>query len=223
MIILCNFCQHPGLLAHLESVIKRAIFYCRNIWVTYWHSIQFMKLNNFSKLADPGKIVQTGISAGSRNSTSFAWVKNILSNHLSEGFISNLDRESSHIFSLFWMLIQKRLPAEISEDLVTWLTETGIHRMNNNVVLGWRDDHGEIELDVGSNLFTFHNAEYAPPTGMMSANYSRYFFVCLFLLTDCRDMFTGRLSSLTSLQFHGQYPGLWLIIKEATSTMLLME
>ena len=103
------------------------------------------------------------------------WVRNILSKRISASTIDTLDRQTSHIFSLFWMLICKRLPPEISDDLVTWLTNTSIPRMNKDVFL-WlveETDIGEIELDIGGNIFNFCEAEFAPPSGAMAANYSR--------------------------------------------------
>jgi hypothetical protein len=47
--------------------------------------------------------------------------------------------------------------------------------MNRDVLLGLAEesDFGEIELDIGGNLFKFPEAELAPPTGAMAANYSR--------------------------------------------------
>ena len=136
----------------------------------------------FFQLADPGKIVQLGISAGSRSKPSIGWVRNILSNLVSDSEVDKLDRESAHIFSLFWMLIRKRLPEKVSDDLVTWLTETGIHRMSKDILGGFKnaDDFGEMELNIGDSLFSFHNAEHAPPSGMMAANYSRHFnfYIC---------------------------------------------
>jgi hypothetical protein len=142
-----------------------------------------MKLTHSLKLADPGKIVQTGISAGSRKAPSIDWVQNILSKRLSGDDIDKLDRETAHVFSLFWMLIRRRLPREISDDLVNWLTETGIHRMNKDVLCGFQEEgsFGEIELDIGNNLFNLKWAEYAPPSGVMAANYSRHFLVLFFL------------------------------------------
>lgn len=136
---------------------------------------------NFYKLEDPGKIVQTGISAGARNKPFIHWVQNILSKRLSTDFIDKLDRETAHAFSLFWTLIRRRLPDEVSSDLAAWLTETGIYRMNKDILEGFQDkaDHGEIELDIGDNLFNFQWAELAPPSGVMAANYSRYLTLCL--------------------------------------------
>jgi hypothetical protein len=131
-------------------------------------------LLHFTQLADPGKIVQVGISAGARSNPSLDWVKNITSRRLSEDFVDDLDLKTAHAFSLLWMLIRKKLPDELSDDLVTWLVKTGIYRMNKDVVRGFREqDDGEIELDIGGNSFNFQWAELAPPSGVMAANYSR--------------------------------------------------
>jgi hypothetical protein len=73
------------------------------------------------------------------------------------------------------MLIRKKLPSEISDDIVTWLTNTSIPRMNKDVLLGLVEENaiGDIELDIGQNVFSFQGAELAPPSGAMTANYSR--------------------------------------------------
>ena len=99
----------------------------------------------------------------------------ILSNRTSEDTAAILDRNTSHIFSLFWMLIRKRLPHEISDDIVSWLSTTSVPQINRDVLLGLAEesDFGEIEMDIGGNLFKFSDAELAPPTGAMAANYSR--------------------------------------------------
>ena len=130
---------------------------------------------HFTQLADPGKIVQLGFLAGSHSKPIINWVKNILSNCLSDDFVDDLDQKAAHAFGLLWMLICRKLPDELSDDLVTWLTETGIYRMNKDAVRGFREqsDVGEIELDIGGNSFNFQWAELAPPSGVMAANYSR--------------------------------------------------
>jgi hypothetical protein len=104
-------------------------------------------------------------------------VKNICSTRLSDEFVNDLDRKAAHAFALFWMLIRRRLPAEVSDDLVTWLTESGIYRMNKEVVehLRKQSAEGEIELDIGDHSFNLQWAELAPPSGVMAANYSRHF------------------------------------------------
>ena len=73
------------------------------------------------------------------------------------------------------MLIRRRLPDEVSDDLVTWLAESGIYRMNKEAVRGLRElnDKGEIELEIEGNSFNFDWAELAPPSGVIAANYSR--------------------------------------------------
>jgi hypothetical protein len=47
--------------------------------------------------------------------------------------------------------------------------------MNKDAVRGLREQNGEgeIELDIGGNVFNFQWAELAPPSGVMAANYSR--------------------------------------------------
>ena len=128
--------------------------------------------------------MQVGYSAGARSKPTFDWVRNILSKRTSSNTIDILDRESSHAFSLFWMLIRKKLPSEISDDIISWLNKTGIPRMNKNALsnLGEESEIGSIDLDIAGNIFSFHSAELAPPAGAMAVNYSRYFFLLLLLL-----------------------------------------
>jgi hypothetical protein len=73
------------------------------------------------------------------------------------------------------MLICKKLPAEVSDDTISWLTTTSVPRMNRDVLLGLakESDFREIELDVGGDLFKFTEAELAPLAGGMAANYLR--------------------------------------------------
>ena len=176
------------------------MFYCRSIY--------FIKLI-ILKLADPGKIVQTGLSAGSRNRPCIDWVKNILSKQLSDDAIDKLDREIAHVFSLFWMLIRRRLPSVVSDDLVSWMAETGIQRMNKDVLRGLQNESnfGEIELNIGDDLFNFPLAEFAPPSGVMAANYSRFFFFFFFpilLIHYCIDLFTQNKVNHINIPSHGQ-------------------
>ena len=130
---------------------------------------------HISQLADPGSIVQVGVSAGARSKPSLDWVRNITSKQLSGKAVDELDRKTAHAFSLFWMLIRRRLPDEVSDDLVTWLAESGIYRMNKEAVQGLREqsDVGEIELEIDEHTFDFQWAELAPPSGVMAVNYSR--------------------------------------------------
>jgi hypothetical protein len=73
------------------------------------------------------------------------------------------------------MLIQKKLPSQVTDDIITWLAATSIPRMNKSVALNLAKESniGEIELDIAGSLFNFPAAEFAPPSGAMAANYSR--------------------------------------------------
>ena len=76
------------------------------------------------------------------------------------------------------MLICQRLPSIVSDDLIDWMAKTGIQRMIKDVLQDFQKetDFGEIELDIGNDLFNFQWAEFAPPSGVMAANYSRHFY-----------------------------------------------
>ena len=83
----------------MRNVIKRAVDHCKSMRVSVIFNFSLYKAR-FYKLADPGKIVQTGISAGACDRPCLNWVQNILSKRLSEDFINKLDQEIAHVFSL---------------------------------------------------------------------------------------------------------------------------
>ena len=79
------------------------------------------------------------------------------------------------------MLICPKLPSEVSDDIISWIDSLkGSHvlAMNKEVIRGLVDPATPptLEIPIAGNLFTFDGAEYAPPSGVMAANYSRYLF-----------------------------------------------
>ena len=176
--------------------------------------------------------MQTGLSAGSRHRPCIDWVQNILSKRLSDDTIAKLDRETAHVFSLFWMLIRRRLPGTVSDDLINWMAETGMQHMNKGVLQDFQKDSesnfGEIELDIGNDLFNFQSAEFAPPSGVMAANYSRHFqsifsTFSFYLTYHCIDMFTENKANHINIPSHGRWNEHWPMIKEGTFTTVTME
>jgi len=66
------------------------------------------------------------------------------------------------------MLIRKKLPSEVTDDIISWLTVTSIPRMNKNVLLKLVEEKavGEIELDIaGNSLLTFLRQNLHLPQG----------------------------------------------------------
>ena len=102
--------------------------------------------------------------------------------------------------------------------------------MNKDVLQDFQKetDFGEIELDIGNDLFNFQWVEFAPPSGVMATNYLRHFhsafFYCFFNFTHyCIDMSTENRVNHINISSHGQSHKLWPIIKEGTSTTVTME
>lgn len=158
------------------------------------------------QLEDPGSLVQIGYSAGSRSSPKFDWVKNVQREGLfAPGTCQERDRQASCAFAYLWNLARNKVPAEVIGDFEAFVKELQIGRMddrgsmagdgkgisgNSGTMAGASQTTGSYTLQSGSRTFTFHNAELAPPTGVMALNYARCalstFFLNLFLIQNFR-------------------------------------
>jgi hypothetical protein len=83
-------------------------------------------------------------------------------------------------------MAKARVPDIVINDLVTFLDDLGINRMDTNERLCGKD--GVYGLEVDGYLMEFHGVELAPPQGMLGLNYARY--VCP-LTTLCPQHFSN--------------------------------
>ena len=171
MAILRNFVGQPAVLNWLDGIITEEVKYRKNIRVRSSPYRPYMHLT-FMKLEDPGKLVQVGFSTGARSKPSFHWVRNIPSKTVKAETADKLDQDSAAAFSLVWTLLKKKLPPVIISDTEEWIAKTDVPRMSKEV-LGENGDIGPIRIYVQDDSFNLHNAELAPPTGVMAQNYAR--------------------------------------------------
>ncbi|OSD04897.1 hypothetical protein PYCCODRAFT_1331890, partial [Trametes coccinea BRFM310] len=121
---------------------------------------------------DPGEMVQTGYTAGSRSHPSFNWVRNLVRKRaLTAEQVASYDYATSCLFATGWNIIRSCLPRVISADWVDYLRTNGLPAMDAGV--GMSGTTGDYSIQCGDDTITFHNAELAPPTGILNHNYSR--------------------------------------------------
>lgn len=116
-----------------------------------------------------------GYTAGQRSKPCFGWAKNLLRKHTAQD-AERLACESSSVFAVFWNMCRYRLPAVVVEDVEKYLATTGVRRMDAGGVLASGTDpaKGHYTVSAGDGIkFTINDADLAPPTGVMAANYSR--------------------------------------------------
>ncbi|KAI0755594.1 hypothetical protein C8Q74DRAFT_1169340, partial [Fomes fomentarius] len=124
------------------------------------------------RLEDPGTLVQTGYTAGSRSKPSFDWVRNLLwKRELTPEFLATADHHTSCLFAIFWNICRNHLPAEVIEPWVAYNAEHMLPRMDG----GLRSDRdtGDVTIELGDDSVTFRNMELAPACGLLGQNYSR--------------------------------------------------
>lgn len=125
------------------------------------------------QLEDPGKLIQTGYSAGARSKPSFTWVRNIADKRdLSPEFVASSDFRTSCLFAAFWNMCRSRLPPEVMEDIIDFNEQHKLLRMDAGTRASAQT--GRVSLDLGAHPIVFQDMELAPACGMLGANYSRY-------------------------------------------------
>jgi hypothetical protein len=112
-----------------------------------------------------------GYSAGSRNAPSFDWVKNLLRDPSPEEFYA-LNYDTSSVFALFWNMLRNTIPPFIINNTIECFDRMKIHRMDSNERLP--TGRGKYTVTVDDIQVDFHNAELAPPRGVMAINYVRF-------------------------------------------------
>lgn len=125
---------------------------------------------------DTGYISLFGKSCGSRNRPAFNWVRNITSSTATATEIEGNDLDCSASFALFWNMALSILPPQPLEDYKKFLAELGLPRMDAHGKMPYdrESGKGDYTIRVGKWDYTFRSEELAPPTGVISENYSRY-------------------------------------------------
>ncbi|KAL7277988.1 hypothetical protein ACG7TL_001801 [Trametes sanguinea] len=121
---------------------------------------------------DPGAMVQTGYTAGSRSAPLFAWVRNLEhKKRLTPERVASSDYASSCLLAVGWNIIRSAFPPVITSDWIDFLCANGLPAMDAGV--GSASHSGDYSIQYGDDTITFHDAELAPPTGILNHNYSR--------------------------------------------------
>ncbi|RPD56393.1 hypothetical protein L227DRAFT_508427, partial [Lentinus tigrinus ALCF2SS1-6] len=124
-------------------------------------------------LEDPGKMIQTGYSAGARSKPVFNWVRNVISRQeTSLEFLASSDFRSSCLFALGWNICRSVLPHDgVMKEWVEFLDNNRLPRMDGGV--GIQSSTGNVTIHLGDTPVTFHNMELAPASGLLNQNYAR--------------------------------------------------
>ena len=125
------------------------------------------------QLEDPGKMIQTGYSAGARSQPSFNWVRNVTSRkETSAEFLALSNFRTSCLFALSWNICRSVLPGSgIMDDWVDFLDKNRLPRMDGGV--STQSSTGDVTINLGDTPITFHNMELAPASGLLNQNYAR--------------------------------------------------
>ncbi|KAI0349787.1 hypothetical protein OH77DRAFT_1577594 [Trametes cingulata] len=162
-----------GFLSWARDTIKDGIIGRRSIRVSCdFYRVFPLPAADAIQKEDTGMLVQAGYTAGSRSHPSFNWVRNLLRRReLSPEFLATSDYHTSCLFALAWNIIRARLPGTITTDWVDFLRDNGLPAMDAGIGMGGVT--GDYAIRFGDEEVIFHEAELAPPTGLLHLNYSR--------------------------------------------------
>ncbi|PWW73761.1 hypothetical protein C7212DRAFT_91589, partial [Tuber magnatum] len=162
-----------------EATDKIVTIVYRNFMSNQYHSIlewinatilASIERKKSAQLEDPGKIVQTDYSAGSRSHPQFDWAKNLLSKTYSTQEQQEPNYLESSVFALFWNMARKLIHGNISKDIEEFL-ETEIARMDNKEK---QKANNTYTIQYEQEIYEFDQGKLAPPVGFFASNYSRY-------------------------------------------------
>ncbi|KAH9834910.1 uncharacterized protein C8Q71DRAFT_710792, partial [Rhodofomes roseus] len=159
-VVIRNFCKDAPVLDYVNSTITVACDSKRDSRVCK---------------QDPGTLVLAGYSAGSRSAPIFDWCHNIELTKPSAEFIQSHEMAVSSSFAIFYNLACAQLPAELLDDLHSYLETNGFPRMDANGAIGTSEDgRGEYYVQRGEDTIVFCHEKLAPPSGVMGVNYARH-------------------------------------------------
>ncbi|KAA8895329.1 hypothetical protein FN846DRAFT_758948, partial [Sphaerosporella brunnea] len=176
LLVMRNFCGDPEVLEWADGVVQTAVATKKSV-----------------RLDDPGKLALVGWTSGARSQPALMWAKNLLPAAAKElslpEKLRQYDFNCSSVYALFWNMIRRRLPEEILADLKTFVekienaqVEKSTTMNENRTTAYWgiplqQSGSGTTTKDKrfnGTQFFQFHQAELAPPQGIVSLNYARF-------------------------------------------------
>ncbi|KAH9890443.1 hypothetical protein C8Q73DRAFT_667332 [Cubamyces lactineus] len=136
---------------------------------------------------DPGMMVQSGYTPGSRHKPLFNWVRNLVEpNQCSPEFLASSDYAASCLLAVCWNICCARLPAEVMDDWVKFLQDNKIPVLDAGVAMvGTR---GDYTIQFGDESVTFHDAELAPGTALLNWNYARFGYQFFHIFRGTKDV-----------------------------------
>ncbi|KAJ3554188.1 hypothetical protein NP233_g12477 [Leucocoprinus birnbaumii] len=129
-----------------------------------------------SRKGDVGHLPQVGLSAGSRSAMQLDYVKNLKRKPQSQDAKEEADRNLACAFCLSWNLTRAIAPGEVLDDFDEFLSGLQICRMDGGGTMPHdvETGQGNYTVTIPNFTFTFHGAEFAPPTAVCALDYSRY-------------------------------------------------